>query len=149
MRTKWLAALSAVPVTVALLAAPASGAVSSKVKSEWTNLEKALIPANQKWSAILEQSTTPTVQALAKAGAAYAVALKAFDKGLAAIDFTGKTKSDVGSLIKVDGTSITVISHITSLSSFEKGYAPVFAKYEQLQVALGKDLGIPTADIII
>ena len=50
-------------------------------------------------------------------------------------------------LIQLDNEEIALLAQVKSVSSFAKGYPPISNKLGQLQIALGKDLGIQPAEV--
>lgn len=136
------------PVVVALSAPSAWASAPASDVAKFKKVDGAFSVANIKWSNVLTASTV-SLSKLQKAGVAFAPALKTFDAGLLKIPFTGKTDSDILAVVALNGKAISVVGHIKSLGSFEKQYGALVPKYMTLQAAVGKDLGIPTAEIIL
>jgi hypothetical protein len=86
---------------------------------------------------------------LSKACLAFVPAVNAFDASLKKIGFTGKTATDIASLIKLNNQLVPILSHIKSVKSFEAQFLPIDRKYFVIQEALSKDLGIEEAEIQI
>jgi hypothetical protein len=149
VRLRLLSALAVTTIVIGAGASAASAAQSSKVLGQWKKAEVAFSPADTAWSKVIDSSKAPTLANLQKANKTYASAVGTFDTALGKIHFTGKTKSDIASLIKLEKQTITVLDNTKSLKSFVSEFSPLFPKYTALQEALGKDLGIPTAEITI
>jgi hypothetical protein len=150
MRRSWFTVLAAFTLVVGVGAstATASASVSPKVLAQFKKVYGPFAVANIKWSDVLE-GPNANLEKISKACAAFVPDIKAFDEGLHKIAFTGKTATDMASLIKLNNQSLPILSHVTSLKTFEKQYVPLTARYVSLQVALGKDLGIPAADLVL
>jgi hypothetical protein len=149
MRLRLLSALAVTTIVIGAGASAASASQSSTVLGQWKKAEAAFSPADMKWSNVMDSSTAPTLANLQKVNKTFASAIGKFDTALGKIHFTGKTKSDIASLVKLEKQTITVLDNTKSLKSFEAEFGPLFPKYQALQGTLGKDLGIPTAEIII
>jgi hypothetical protein len=78
---------------------------------------------------------------------AFVPAVNKFDAAIKKIGFTGKTGTDIASLIKVNGKDVQILSHITSIASFQSKFLALEPQYMNLQAALSKDLGIEEAEI--
>ena len=148
MRSKLFAALAAIVATAAVTSGTASASVTPKVLSEWKKAEASFSPQVTKWSSAL-QSSNPSLSQISKACAAFVPYIKAFDSAISKIAFTGKTATDISALLKLNAKEIAVIGHVTSLKSFETGMVPLAAQYYKVQVALGQDLGIPAAEVVL
>jgi hypothetical protein len=149
VRLRLLSALAVTTIVIGAGASAASASQSSTVLGQWKKSEAAFSPADTAWSKVIDSSTAPTLANLQKANKTFASAVGKFDTALGKIHFTGKTKSDIGSLIKLEKQTITILDNTKSLKSFAAELGPLFQKYTSFQDALGKDLGIPTAEIII
>ncbi|HTV11646.1 MAG TPA: hypothetical protein VME20_07265 [Acidimicrobiales bacterium] len=149
MHFRWPRLLAITAITVTASTSAASASVSPSVLSQWKRAEAAFAPADNKWSAVIESSTAPTLGELVKANNAFVPAVKAFDSALGKISFTGKTAKDILALMALNQKEVTVLSHTTSVKGFESGLVPLVGKYMSLQGALSKDLGIPAAEIIL
>jgi len=148
VRSKLFAALAALIVAAVATSGTASASVTPKVLSEWKKAEATFAPQVTKWSSAL-QSSNPSLSQISKACAAFVPYVKAFDNAIGKIAFTGKTATDISALLKLNAKEIAVIGHVTSLKSFETGMVPLAAQYYKVQLALGKDLGVPAAEVIL
>jgi len=86
-----------------------------------------------------------TVSALTKPSLAFVPAIKTFDTALSKIGFSGKTGTDVATVIKLNGELIADIDSIKSITGFETEFSALSSKYFAVQTSLAKDLGIATA----
>ena len=136
------------PVVVALSAPPAWASGSASAVAQFKKVDSTFAIANIKWSNVLTASSI-SLSKLQKAGKAFAPALVTFDGALLKIAFKGKTESDILAVTAINRKAVPIVSHITSLSSFEKQYGALLQSYMNLQAAVGKDLGIPTADVVL
>jgi len=149
VRLKWFGTAAAAAALVVAAAAPASASSQPpKVISEWKAADAVFAKANEKWSAVIEQSN-PSLSALQKAGATFAPAISAFNSALQKINFTGKAAADVSAVVTLQKQEVSIVRGIKSIKSFEASFGPLVPKFVALQTALGKDLGIPAAEIII
>jgi hypothetical protein len=148
VRSRWLSVLAATTIILGASASAASASVAPKVLSGWKKAELAFSRADTRWSKVLTQSSVTLAQ-LQKANLAFAPAVKTFDISLGKIHFSGKTATDIGTLVKANKQEIVVLSHTTSLKSFEAKFTPLEQKYMALQVDLSKDLGIQEAYIML
>jgi hypothetical protein len=148
VRFRVATAITVVPIVLAVGVASASASVPSKVLAGWKKADGAFAVADGKWSTVLEQAN-PSLSQVEKADAAFIPAIKTFNSALGKIGFSGKTETDINSVVKVQDEEITVLSHVTSLHSFEAGMGPITQKLLALQESLSKDLGIPAAEIIV
>lgn len=151
MRLRSLTVLALATTVIGASASVATASQPPAVVAQWTKAEHTFTPASIKWSAVVTSSKIPSLAALQKANKAYASALGTFDTALGKIGFTGKTKSDVATLIKLNKESIPILDHTTGVKSFVSAYSPIISKFVSLNLAgsLSKDLGIPEADIYI
>jgi hypothetical protein len=106
-------------------------------------LQKESVP----FSNMLQQSSAPSLSRLQSVCKAEAPFIKVFDTAVGKIVFTGKTRNDIKALIQLDNEEIALLAQVKSVSSFAKGYPPISNKLGQLQIALGKDLGIQPAEV--
>jgi len=106
-------------------------------------LQKESVP----FSKMLQQSSAPSLSRLQSVSKAEVPFIKSLRHGRGKIVFTGKTKNDIKALIQLDNEEITLLAQVKSVSSFAKGYPPISNKLGQLQIALGKDLGIQPAEV--
>jgi hypothetical protein len=146
VRLRWLSALAVVAVVIGASPSVASASQSSKVVSEWKSADGKFGTADFKWTSALSGSN-PSLSQVKKASLAFIPAIKTFDTALTKIHFTGKTATDIASLVTVNTKEIAVLGHITSLKSFEGAFGALEPKFESLQAALSKDLGIPEGEI--
>jgi hypothetical protein len=106
-------------------------------------LQKESVP----FSGMLQESSAPSLSRLQSVCKAEVPFIKGFDTAIGKIEFTGKTRNDIKALIQVDNQEIALLAQVKSVSSFAKGYPPISNKLGQLQIALGKDLGIQPAEV--
>jgi hypothetical protein len=86
---------------------------------------------------------------VSKPSLAFVPALKTFDAGLAKVGFTGNAATQAADIEKLNGQLVTILSSIKSVGAFQSQVEALFSKYQGVQAALAKDLGVPTADVII
>jgi hypothetical protein len=150
MRLKCIAALATATAVFGLgaQAASASAMATSKQVSAWKKVDGTFSGKDFTWtSAVGGMSLSTPVSKLSKACLAFVPAVKDFDTAIEKIGFTGKTATEVASLVKLNNKLVPVLSHITSVKSFESQFEKLFPQYLPIQAALSKDLGIPEADI--
>jgi len=123
-------------------AAQSPGPVAAFRKAAAT-LQKESAP----FSDMLQQSSAPSLSRLQSVCKAEVPFIKVFDTAVGKIVFTGKTRNDIKALIQLDNEEIALLSQVKNVSSFAKGYPPISNKLGQLQIALGKDLGIQPAEV--
>jgi len=99
------------------------------------------------FSNMLQESSAPSFSRLQSVCKAEVPFIKVFDMAVGKIVFTGKTRNDIKGLIQLDNEEIALLTQVKSVSSFAKGYPPISNKLGQLQIALGKDLGIQAAEV--
>lgn len=150
MRSKWFTvSMAAAFFFVGSQAAPA-GAVSAKQLSSFKTLDGPFSKADNKWTnALSSLSSKSTVAQVSKPSLAFVPALKTFDTGLAKIGFTGNAASEAADVVKLNGQLVTILSSIKSVSSLQTQLAALFSKYQSVQDALAKDLGVPAGDVVI
>jgi hypothetical protein len=149
--------LAASVITIAMLcigvqAASASThrTVPAKQLTAWKTLDGPFAAADNKWSnALSSLSSNPTVAQISRPSLAFVPALKTFDTGLKKIGFTGGAGTEIADVVKLNSQLVTDLSSIKSVSSFESEFRALNQKYQPVQSAFAKDLGIPTADVII
>jgi hypothetical protein len=88
--------------------------------------------------------TSSRLQGVSKAEVPF---IKVSDTAVGKIVFTGKTSNDIKALIQLDNEEIALLAQVKSVSSFAKGHPPISNKLGQLQITLGKDLGIQPAEV--
>lgn len=148
VRLKCFAVLATTAVVFGLGVQAASASVTSKQLSEWKSVDGTYGKADFIWTSALESMTNSTpVSKLSKACLAFVPAVNKFDTAIKKIGFTGKSGTDIASLIKVNGKEVQLLSHITSIKSFESQFSALEPQYMALQAALSKDLGIEEAEI--
>ncbi len=147
MPYRWLLAVAVVGTFIGAGAPVASAAQSPRsvvaFKEAAATLQKESVP----FSNVLQQSSAPSLSRLQSVCKAEAPFIKLFDTAVGKIVFTGKTRNDIQALIPLDNEEIALLAQIKSVSSFAKGYPPISNKLGQLQIALGKDLGIQPAEV--
>jgi hypothetical protein len=146
VRLRWLSALAAATIVLGASASVASASQSHKVVSEWTAADGAFSTALSKWESVVEGGNLSKAK---KASLAFIPAINTFDSKLQKIHFTGKTATDIGSLISENKKEIKVMSHVTGLRSLVSQFSALGPAFRTIGAALSKDLGIPEADIII
>jgi hypothetical protein len=150
VRLRCFAVLATTAAVFGLGVQAASASVTSKQLSEWKSVDGTFGKADTTWSAFLTSMTGNTpASKLSKASLAFVPAVNKFDTAIKGIGFTGKTGTDIASLIKVDEKLVPILSHITSIKSFVSKFSALEPQYGALQTALGKDLGIQPAEILI
>ena len=153
MRSKWsTVSLAAIVLFCVGSQASSAGAHVSPAKqlSLFETLDGPFGQADNKWTdALSALSTNATVAQVSKPSHAFVPAIKTFDAGLQKIGFTGKTKSDVASVIKLNSKLVTILSSIKSVSALEAQLGTLISKYSPVQDALAKDFGIPPGDVVI
>jgi len=128
----------------------ASASVTSKQRAEWKSVDGTFGKADFTWSSVLTTVSKSTpVSKLSKACLAFVPAVNTFDASLKKIGFTGKTGTDIASLIKVNTKLVPILSHIKSVDSFGSQFSALEPQYMALQAALSKDLGIEEAEIYV
>ena len=148
LRLKCCAAVATTAAVFGLGVQAASASVTSKQLSEWKSVDGTFAKADFTWTSALESMTKSTpVSKLSKACLAFVPAINKFDAAIKKIGFTGKTGTDIASLIKVNGKDVQILSHITSIASFQSKFLALEPQYMNLQAALSKDLGIEEAEI--
>jgi len=150
VRLRCFAVLAATAAVFGLGVQAASASVTSKQHAEWKSADGTFEKANFTWSsALTTMSNNTPVPKLSRACRAFVPAVNTFDTALKKIGFTGKTGTDIASLIKVNNKLVPILSHITSIKSFESQFSALEPQYMALQAALSKDLGIEEAEIYI
>jgi hypothetical protein len=151
MRTRLFIASVLVGVLFVGTQASLAGASSSSAQlTKFKALEGPFSQADNKWTNALSALTgSPTVAQVSTPSLAFVPALKTFDSGLLKIGFTGKTATDVATVVKLNGQLVTLLSSIKSVKAFQSSFSVLYAKYGAVQAALAKDFGIPTAEVII
>jgi hypothetical protein len=150
LRMKCFAALATSAAVLGLGVQAASASVPAKQLAEWKSVDGTYGKADSTWTSALESMSASTpVSKLSKACLAFVPAVNKFDAAIKKIGFTGKTGTDIASLIKVNGKDVQILSHITSIKSFESQFSALESQYMGLQAALSKDLGIEEAEIYI
>jgi hypothetical protein len=150
LRLKCFAVLATTAAVFGLGVQAASASVTHKQLAEWTSVDGTFGKADFTWtSALSSMSNNTPVSKLSKACLAFVPAVNKFDTAIKKIGFTGKTGTDIASLIKVNDKLVPILSHITSVKSFESQFLPLDRQYGALQTALSKDLGIEAAEIQI
>jgi hypothetical protein len=148
LRLKCFAVLATSAAVFGLGVQAASASVTSKQLAEWKSADGTFGKADFTWtSALTTMSNSTPVSKLSKACLAFVPAVNKFDTAIKKIGFTGKTGTDIATLIKVNEKFVTVLSHITSIKSFESQFTASDSQYMVLQAALSKDLGIEEAEI--
>jgi hypothetical protein len=148
MRLRWLGALAATTVVFGVGMQAASAAVPAHQMARFKVVDGAFSVADAKWTGALSHlSSSPTVAQLSKPSVAFIPAIKTFDTGLAKIGFSGRAKTDVATVIKLNKELIGVLGSIHSVKSFETQFSALNSKYFAVQNALAKDLGIPAGDV--
>jgi hypothetical protein len=148
LRLKCFAALATSAAVFGVGIQAASALAPRKQIAEWTSIDATFAKADFTWSSALSSMSANTpVSKLSKACLAFVPAVNKFDTSLKKVGFTGKTGTDIASLIKVNNKLIPILSHITSVKSFESQFLPLERQYGALQTALSKDLGIEEAEI--
>ena len=148
VRLKCFAVLATTAAVFGLGMQAASASVTSKQRSEWKSVDGTFGKADFTWTSALSTMSNKTpVSKLSKSCLTFVPAVKTFDTAIKKIGFTGKTGTDIASLIKVNNKLVPILSHITSIKSFETQFSALESQYMGLQVALSKDLGIEEAEI--
>ncbi len=148
VRLKCFAVLATTAAVFGLGMQAASASVTSKQRAEWISVDGKFGKADYTWTSALSTMSNKTpVSKLSKACLAFVPAVNTFDTALKKIGFTGKTGTDIASLIKVNNKLVPILSHITSIKSFESQFSALESQYMGLQAALSKDLGIEEAEI--
>jgi len=148
LRLKWFAVLATTTAVLGLGMQAASASVTSKQLAKWKSADGTFSKADGTWSAALSTMSNNTpVAKLSKACLAFVPAVKTFDTAVQKIGFTGKTGTDIASLIKLNDKLVPILSHITSVKSFETQFSGLDPQFFALQAALSKDLGIPEAEV--
>ena len=106
-------------------------------------LQKESLP----FSNMLQQSSAPSLSRLQSVCKAEVPFVKVFDTAVGKIVFTGKTRDDIKAFIQLDNEEIALLAQVKSVPSFAEGYPLISKKFGQLQIALGKDLGIQPAEV--
>jgi hypothetical protein len=125
----------------------ASAAQSPRSVAAFTKAASTLQKESVPLSNLLQKSSAPSLSRLQSVCKAEVPFIKVFDTAVGKIVFTGKTRNDIKALIQVDNEEIALMAQIKSVSSFAKGYPPIANKLGELQIALGKDLGIQPAEV--
>jgi hypothetical protein len=150
VRLKCVAVVATAAAVLGLGMQAASASVPAKQLAEWKSVDGTFSKADFTWSSALESMSAKTpVSKLSKSCLTFVPAVKTFDTAIKKIGFTGKTGTDIASLIKVNNKLVPILSHITSIKSFESQFSALESQYMGLQTALSKDLGIQEAEIII
>jgi len=148
VRLKCFAVLATTAAVFGLGVQAASASVPSKQRAEWISVDGTFSKADFKWTSALSTMSSKTpVSKLSKACLAFVPAVNTFDTALKKIGFTGKTGTDIASLIKVNIKFVAELSHIKSVGSFESQFSALDPQYMALQTDLSKDLGIEAAEI--
>ena len=147
MPYRWLLAVAVAGTFIGAGASVASAAQSPRsvaaIRKAAATLQKESVP----FSNMLQQSSAPSLSRLQSVCKAEAPFIKVFDTSVGKIVFTGKTRNDIKALIQLYNEEIALLAQVKSVSSFAKGYPPISNKLGQLQIALGKDLGIQPAEV--
>jgi hypothetical protein len=150
VRLKCFAVLATTVAVFGLGLQAASASVTHQQIAAWTSVDAKFGKADLTWTTALSSMSNNTpASKLSKACLAFVPAVNAFDASLKKIGFTGKTATDIASLIKLNNQLVPILSHIKSVKSFEAQFLPIDRKYFVIQEALSKDLGIEEAEIQI
>jgi hypothetical protein len=144
MRLKCFVVLATTAAVFGLGMQASSASVPSKQRAQWISVDGTFAKADHTWTSALSTSSSKT---LSKACLAFVPAVNAFDTALKKIGFTGKTGTDIASLIKLNSKLVPILSHVTSIKSFGSEFSALVPQYMGLQAALSKDLGIEEAEI--
>jgi hypothetical protein len=144
---RWLLAVAVAGTFIAAGAPVASAAQSPRSVAAFTKAAATLQKESVPFSNTLQQSSAPSLSRLQSVCKAEVPFIKVFDTAVGKIVFTGKTRNDIKALIQLDNEEIALLAQVKSVSSFAKGYPPISNKLGQLQIALGKDLGIQPAEV--
>ena len=147
MPYRWLLAVAVAGTFIAAGAPVASAAQSPRSVAAFTKAAATLQKESVPFSNMLQQSSAPSLSRLQSVCKAEVPFIKVFDTAVGKIVFTGKTRNDIKALIQLDNEEIALLAQVKSVSSFAKGYPPISNKLGQLQIALGKDLGIQPAEV--
>ncbi|MGA3221455.1 MAG: hypothetical protein ABSE77_20680 [Acidimicrobiales bacterium] len=147
MPYRWLLAVAVAGTFIGAGASVASAAQSPRSVAAFRKAAATLQKESVPFSNMLQQSSAPSLSRLQSVCKAEAPFIKVFDTSVGKIVFTGKTRNDIKALIQLDNEEIALLAQVKSVSSFAKGYPPISNKLGQLQIALGKDLGIQPAEV--
>jgi hypothetical protein len=144
---RWLLAVAVAGTVIGAGAPVASAAQAPRSVAAFRKAAETLQKESVPFSKMLQQSSAPSLSRLQSVCKAEAPFVKVFDKAVEKIAFTGKTRNDIKAFIQLDNEEIALLAHVKSVSSFAKGYPLISKKFGQLQIALGKDLGIQPAEV--
>jgi hypothetical protein len=144
---RWLLAVAVAGTFIGAGAPVASAAQSPPSVAAFRKAASTLQKESVPFSNMLQRSSAPSLSRLQSVCKAEVPFIKVFDTVVGKIVFTGKTRNDIKALIQLDNEEIALLAQVKSVSSFAKGYPPISNKLGQLQIALGKDLGIQPAEI--
>ncbi|MGC1419859.1 MAG: hypothetical protein WA786_07060 [Acidimicrobiales bacterium] len=151
MRSKWFT-VSIVAVALFFVGSQvaSAGSVSSKQLASFKALDGPFSKADNKWTnALSSLSSKSSVAQVSKPSLAFVPALKTFDAGLTKIGFTGNAATQAADVVKLNSQLVTILSSIKSVSSLQSQLGALFSKYQGVQDALAKDLGVPAGDVVI
>ena len=144
MLRRWFA-IAALATTVIAVGAQTASASSTQV-SRFKTIDAPYAKADATWTTALERLTAKsTVADLSKPSLAFVPTMKTFDTALGKIGFSGKTGTDVATVIKLNGELIADIDSIKSVTGFVAEFSALSPKYFAVQTSLAKDLGIAAA----
>ena len=146
MVRRWLtiAVVASAVVAISEQAATATSAQVAKFKS----VDATYAKADHSWTSALESlSANASPSQLSKPSLVYVPAIKTFDSAISSIGFSGKTATDIATVVKLNGKLITDLSSIKSTKTFISEFSALDASYMTVQASLAKDLGIPAADV--
>jgi hypothetical protein len=147
---RWLLAVAVAGTFIAASAPVASAASTAQSPRSVAAFRKAAAMLQKEsvpFSNVLQQSSAPSLSRLQSVSKAEVPFIKVFDTAVGKIVFTGKTRNDIKALIQLDNEEIALLAQVKSVASFAKGYPPISNKLGQLQITLGKDLGIQPAEV--
>jgi len=144
---RWLLAVAVAGTFIGAGAPVVSAAQSPRSVAAFRKAAATLQKESVPFSNMLQQSSAPSLSRLQSVCKAEVPFIKVFDTAVGKIVFTGKTRNDIKALIQLDNEEIALLAQVKTVSSFAKGYPPISNKLGQLQIALGKDLGIQPAEV--
>ena len=147
MPYRWLLAVAVAGTFIGAVAPVASAAQSPRSVTAFRKAAATLQKESVPFSNMLQESSAPSFSRLQSVCKAEVPFVKVFATAVGKIVFTGKTRNDIKAFIQLDNEEIALLAQVKSVSSFAKGYPLISKKFGQLQIALGKDLGIQPAEV--
>jgi hypothetical protein len=126
--------------------------VPANLRSKFVSIDTVFGKVDSKWTtAVAAMPTSATIAQIAQVSPPFVAALKVFDTKLLALGLPGKAGTDAKAVASSNGKLVSLLSSLGNISrpTFISDFRSIFTQDMGLQTAFAKDLGIPTADVLI